>query len=799
MNYPQSKNIFISYFLRSRLLFFLLTIVSLFYCFIVFFHIPSYAQISDDKDAIAIRVIPNSQNYSPQRWYKDQGFKGSPQSLTVDGYEAIRDGRTVYVNAANVVDTDNDGQPDKLFTNIYLISYNQEAEKETIDIFAQILEHWKFNTNITGTGLCSEPKEAKLTASDCAGAIGCWHFDGDAKDSSGNANNGTVNGATLTTDRFGNLNSAYSFDGINDYIEINNNSSLDFGYQNFSIGFWIKLPQTHQQLEIISKRSFCSAGPFFDVRVKPSDEESLNLEISDNILAGFPASEEVFTQTSNDGEWHFITFTREGNKMKSYIDNNFTGEKVLARNYNVSNNASLKIGNGPCVNADSTKFLNGSIDDIRIYNRALSADEIKTEFNKTSKNCLTNSDCSGSGYCSSPKANIVRDTKRLSDLVELKAAIENYKAKNGKYPSLSAGSYLTGKTVSTWPSWQGTLGKELGATLPKDPVNKLGVCAGFDPATCWSEKDKKFADPDIGNSIFELPTGSNAFVYTSDPSGNSYGICSVMQSEYVQSTGACSQSANVFIGDTPTNKAPRFLGQNIPLGKTGDEYIGYISASDPDGDPLKWTINTVGPDWAGKGWSAPPVLQNSAAVNQKKIFAQKTGLPGDYNISITINDNKGEINSINAINLTIKVINPAPVIIGARNISYTPTRTAGGITPIDFSFQVKDSPTNYPLEIITAPSVGTVVPGFNQTFVRSANTDYYLYRITGFPGASPANIFNSSSGDNIKSFKITVRDKYGAESSVDLDITVKNAAPQLNVPAASCSDTIRANNPYSTP
>ena len=47
---------------------------------------------------------------------------------------------------------------------------------------------------------------------------GWWKFDGDATDSSGNGNDGTVNGATLTTDRHGEANRAYSFDGVNDYI-----------------------------------------------------------------------------------------------------------------------------------------------------------------------------------------------------------------------------------------------------------------------------------------------------------------------------------------------------------------------------------------------------------------------------------------------------------------------------------------------------------------------------------------------------------------------------------------------------
>jgi hypothetical protein len=56
------------------------------------------------------------------------------------------------------------------------------------------------------------------------GLVGWWPFTGNAIDSSGNGNNGTVNGETLTTDRFGNANKAYSFDG-NDFIEVNSSIS----------------------------------------------------------------------------------------------------------------------------------------------------------------------------------------------------------------------------------------------------------------------------------------------------------------------------------------------------------------------------------------------------------------------------------------------------------------------------------------------------------------------------------------------------------------------------------------------
>ena len=63
------------------------------------------------------------------------------------------------------------------------------------------------------------------------GLVGYWPFNGNANDESGNNNNGTVSGATLTTDRFGNANKAYSFDGTNDYISVLDNNSLDLTNQ----------------------------------------------------------------------------------------------------------------------------------------------------------------------------------------------------------------------------------------------------------------------------------------------------------------------------------------------------------------------------------------------------------------------------------------------------------------------------------------------------------------------------------------------------------------------------------------
>ncbi|MCF7820033.1 MAG: VWA domain-containing protein [Candidatus Pacebacteria bacterium] len=133
----------------------------------------SSAEDSLVSDAIAIRVLPNPNHYGIETWYRMQGFSGSPQSLIVDGYEAIRDGRTVYVAAANILDK-LDPSKDIIYTNIYLISYNQESNNSTMDVLGQIISHWKFNYNINNDpGKCSLSTLVCREDSDCPAGFVC--------------------------------------------------------------------------------------------------------------------------------------------------------------------------------------------------------------------------------------------------------------------------------------------------------------------------------------------------------------------------------------------------------------------------------------------------------------------------------------------------------------------------------------------------------------------------------------------------------------------------------------------------
>ncbi len=599
--------------------------------------------VGQSPDAIAIRVLPNNEHLSALRWYKDKKFTGSPQSLLVDGYEAVRDGRTVYVSAANI--TANNLGDDVLYTNIYIISYNQEAENKTVDIFGKILAHWQFNSNMT------------------------------------------VNVADI----------------------------------------------------------------------------------------------------------------------------------------------------GQCSGSDA-------------------------------KNCWADGECPLGEFCDSRKARIVRDTKRLSDLADIKIGLNNYKAKNGKFPSLAAGSYLPNKSLSVWPSWQKDLAPALAITpLPVDPKNKLGACPGYNEITCWNENTKAFADPDPANGILDLPVGSHIYAYTADSTGQSYNICAVMESGLVVGAGSgnCSTDANVGIGDVLNNHPPVFTNSSL-AGYQGRSYEGFIAAFDPDGDNLTWTLNLNSTDYTGAGWPSAPALADLGKY-QRALRAGRAGNVGSYNFHLTVNDGRGGSADQNFI---IRIENPPSEWLFMPNMQYI----ASVINPLNYQYTVPDQVSSfaltgeslgwtgnmagsqfrlsglintarslltstafrYNLEIVNGQGVrrrgsftitvinnppiisdipdikvivGRAMPAvaINASDPENNNLTYALagslppglsgrvvggaYQITGTPtGQTPHNI----------DYNLTIRvtDDYHAVSSKPFKITVINHPPVVNQFSGTCPSTIRVNAPY---
>ncbi len=372
-------------------------------------------------------------------------------------------------------------------------------------------------------------------------------------------------------------------------------------------------------------------------------------------------------------------------------------------------------------------------------------------------NCVLDLDCRNGEYCNSEKAKIIRDVNRMENLVELNKAIEKYKNIYNNYPKLSAGSYLPNKTISVWPSWQKVLAQDLAMKLPDDPINKLGDCGDdrFHSVTCWDKDNKEFADSDLIDPDINLPENSRVYVYTTTKSGSSYNICSVMESGYIQGlgNGACDSSESFTESGELINHQPIFINDNL-LGIIGNEYNGYIEAIDQDGDELTWTINTnpVG-QWASWEGGNPPIIKYLTINNQIMIYSEKSGLEGFYSFLITINDNKGEVNSIATKNFNIEITNNKPFFnssclgITRMNNMYSCDVLAvdpDGHSIVSYIFQAGTYPSGLSINN-TGNITGSPTQGGNFNIIIVATDEYgataeFNYNL----------IVNTYCGDNVK-------------------------------------------------
>jgi hypothetical protein len=216
------------------------------------------------------------------------------------------------------------------------------------------------------------------------GLVGYWPFNGNANDESGNGNHGTVNGATLTTDRNGNANSAYSFDGNGDYIHVTNNF-FDNGSSGWSVSMWSKLDEIQNPNNGNSSHILFNTSPHNGTGISLNWGGSSKYAIS--LGNGAPATSwntSIFNAQSiqdiTTDSWKYVTLVKSGNGYSLYLDGIFDNSWIVNTSI-VSYFYSMYFG--ACDPIASNEVLIGDIDDIAIYNRALTPEEITALYNGT--------------------------------------------------------------------------------------------------------------------------------------------------------------------------------------------------------------------------------------------------------------------------------------------------------------------------------------------------------------------------------------------------------------------------------
>lgn len=285
-------------------------------------------------------------------------------------------------------------------SGIYKISATDSIgciQYDTIQVDIIQTQTSPFDTTICSGNLIkmTNISSSKATYSTCGqlngslsqGLLGWYPFCGNSNDYSTNKFDGIVSGATLTKDRFGNSNNAYHFDG-KDYIDIGRYKMLDTLKESvkYSVSIWFKSDSNQSQfnkMPLITKRQtyWGTAGyseSYFSIYGGGNYRQNRAFAFADGHLYYRGLDSTLVGGFTNDNSWHHIVLVKNSFDYSLYFDNK------LYKTYRDSNIFySVKnfiIGYQGMWGFENEKWFKGDIDEIGIWNKALTPDEIQNLF-----------------------------------------------------------------------------------------------------------------------------------------------------------------------------------------------------------------------------------------------------------------------------------------------------------------------------------------------------------------------------------------------------------------------------------
>ncbi|MFC1782969.1 LamG-like jellyroll fold domain-containing protein [Planctomycetota bacterium] len=231
--------------------------------------------------------------------------------------------------------------------------------------------------------------------------VAFYPFNGNADDASGNGLNGIVSGPILTEDRFGTENSAYIFDGLDDYIEVPNTGGAFDLTNSWTLAAWVKPYNTgtdqrndpiiwkiannggHQDTFWFGWGYSLTSDNVFSVGLeRASDDEDLH----------------IGSLQHNPNQWSHVVCVYDGSNLKMYVDGHLENSSTVGTVVAYTGPAPLRIGNLQHADGHLGSIYRGAfdgiIDDVRIYSRALDETEV-LELYKIPLPCLTIEDPNG--------------------------------------------------------------------------------------------------------------------------------------------------------------------------------------------------------------------------------------------------------------------------------------------------------------------------------------------------------------------------------------------------------------------
>ncbi|MDP2668789.1 MAG: LamG domain-containing protein [bacterium] len=307
------------------------------------------------------------------RWYHIVGVADSSTiSVYIDGVNEDRQPKTITLldstNPVTIGSCSDDGgctsDSQRFFDGLIddVRIYNRALSADEIKRLYKIGGTVHVNTQINNDSLSK-------------GLVGWWSFDGKdmagvkAYDRSGQGNDGTLtNGPASAKGRIG---QALNFDGADDSISTNISSIYDInGTSPITVSTWVKLTATAATvdfLNIVTVSETASPSSTYDKQLALNSTGKFVFHVWDG------ASKDAISDQANDMNWHHLVGIFDGSSSYLYVDGNKqTITAIPSSTFNFTNPRIL-IGGKTGLN----QYFSGSIDDVRVYNRALSGDEIK--------------------------------------------------------------------------------------------------------------------------------------------------------------------------------------------------------------------------------------------------------------------------------------------------------------------------------------------------------------------------------------------------------------------------------------
>ncbi len=304
------------------------------------------------------------------------------------------------------------------------------------------------------------------------GLVGYWPFCGNANDESGNGNNGTVNGATLTTDRFGNASSSYAFDRISiKSIDVAQSATLN-NMQNMSISLWCNLA------------SYASpSNPGYNHFINKSSGLTTHQFVFANNINGlycYYNNDPSFFSTNtlpSLNTWHNLTLTYSYNPLdtstslcKFYVDG-ILKNQFRTNAYLPITNFNLKIGSQTNLLVNN---VDGKLDDIAIYNRALSATEVQNLYNASAPTtCIANITNNDTTICAGQSLTLNATAVASGSVTDINGNV---------YPTVNIGS-------QTWMQKNLNVSKYRNGDIIPQVTNVNQWAALTTGAWCWYNND----------------------------------------------------------------------------------------------------------------------------------------------------------------------------------------------------------------------------------------------------------------------------------------------------------------------